>query len=207
MKRSKLFTILTLTSVLFVSCEKETDSLLKDLEQQQSLALLNADALRSTKISRRSGIFNGEKGHDHRDILGHDDLSISYTSTSELQKGDIIVTDYDEETEMYTAEIYWGEEISEEDKSLFFDAHVYMIFKRQGYGELTYTYYDGYKCVFSHSYYKPGDKFTFTKSIWWSCTDVEVRMYYRNPEYPHCSYGMSWTRPFSSLRYYISEKK
>ena len=114
MKRSKLFTILTLTSVLFVSCEKETDSLLKDLEQQQSLALLNADALRSMRPSR-PGIFNGEKGHDHRDVLGHDDLSISYTSTSELQKGDIIVTDYDKETEMYTAEIYWGEEISEED--------------------------------------------------------------------------------------------
>ena len=205
MKRSKLFTILTFTSVLFVSCEKETDNLLKDLEQQQSLALLNADALRSMRPSR-SGLFNGEKGHDHRDVLGHDDLSISYTSTSELQKGDIIVTDYDEEKEMYTAEIYWGEEISEEDKSLFYDAQVSLLFNRQGYGYLQYC--NGYYGVTtSHSFYKPGDKFTFTKEMWWVCTDVEVRMHYRHPEHPNSYYYKTWTVPFSSLKYYISEKR
>lgn len=202
MKKSILLIVITLSSMLLISCEKETDSLLKDMEQQQALAITNVDALRSMKSRPHS--YNGEKGRDHRDILGNDNMGIRYSTMSEIQKGDIIVSSYDEKTELFTAEIYWGDEISEEEKMMFYDANVSLIFKREGYGVLLYNngcYYDYY-----HSYYKPGDKFTFTKYVWWVCTDVEVRMHYRNPDHPNSYYYKSWTLPFESLKYIKSDK-
>ena len=187
---------MALTSAMLISCDKESDSLLKEMEQQQALAM------RSMRPSPRSGIFNGEKGHDHRENMGNEDMGIRFSSMSELQEGDIIVTDYDEETEEFTAEIYWGDEISKETQEMLRMAKVSIVYNRAGYGTLynTANHNSGY-----FPYYRIGDKFSFTKSVWWVCTDVEVRIHYSKPEYPACSFYKSWTRPFSSLKYIKSK--
>ena len=112
-----------LISASLVSCEREADMLIDEMEQQQALAMLDTDALRSMKPIYNGKPANitheGEKGRDRRDNMGNDRMKIKYSAMTEMKVGDIYVTGYDESTDEYTAEIYWGEELDEEMKKMF----------------------------------------------------------------------------------------
>ena len=202
MMKGKHYMILALTGALLLSCDKDNDDMLVVMEQQQALAKMNTNTLRAKKLRPGSFILDGEKGRDHRDNMGIGEMSVQIGATRELQVGDIIVTAYDEKTDEYTVEIYWGEEIDEETKRMLYSAQVYMYFTRRGYGSLYST------TIYSQlypNYYKPGDKFKFPGEICWSCTDVEISIHYKDPDLPYCFFSKDWSRPFSSLRYIIKD--
>lgn len=193
---------IALISASLVSCEREADMLIDEMEQQQALAMLDTDALRSMKPIYNGKPANitheGEKGRDRRDNMGNDRMKIKYSAMTEMKVGDIYVTGYDASTDEYSAEIYWGEELDEEMKKMFTFAQASLIFKRNGFGQIYNTSYHQ-KLYFA--YYEPGDKFIFPGELCWTCTDITVSINYCDPAYPNARYNKTWTLPFESLRY------
>jgi hypothetical protein len=203
MMKGKHYMILALTGALLLSCDKDNDDMLEVMEQQQALAKMNTNTLRAKKLRPGGFILDGEKGRDHRDNMGIGEMSIRIGATRELQVGDIFVTAYNEKTNEYSAEIYWGEEMDEETKKMLRTATIYMRFMRSGYGQICQAV-----CGNNYpNYYTPGDKFVFSGDVCWTCTDVEISMNYKYPDLPYCTFYKGWSRPFSSLRYIIKDNQ
>ncbi len=195
---NRLFFIsLLLLGGLVVSCQD--DILLT--EKVPPIEVTDIDALRSikpTSTSGRSGgaIHDGEKGRDRRDNVdyyGNEGLKIE--SSTELHVGDIYVAGYDEEKDEYLLKFYWGEEISEETKTMLSLAKITMHFVRKGYNNFWYA-----KGSSSNGmYYSIGDAFFLPKDICCWCTDIEVSICY----YSGLSYSLGnvkeWTQSFETL--------
>ena len=200
MKRRTLILMMIFAGALFASCGQETDVVLEEVEQQEALAMYDGDAWRSVKPrpGKQPGSIthDGEKGRDRRDYLEWQDThSIKYGDITQKSVGDLFIVGYNEETDEYIFEIYWGEEYTEEVKQVLHMANVSVVFIRAGYGEIYNTSHKSSSLYF----YVPGYQFTFPANVCWTCTDIKVRVHYKDLNHSHIGYYKEWTRPFESL--------